>query len=80
MGSATDAGQEKSKANIFCLERICPICETSTPAPYGAISAQAGCCTKKCSEKWDALPFDEKQKLLDAARGHGKPQLVAQAA
>lgn len=77
---SADTLKEFKKNNVLCPERICPICLDSTPAPYGAVSDKAGCCTKVCSEKWDALPFDEKQKLLDAAHAHGKPQLVHRAA
>ncbi len=60
-------------------KKICPMCPQTTIAPYGPITITVGCCSKPCSEKWDLLPFDEKQRLLDIANGT-KPHIVAQAA
>ena len=80
MGKANQAGVANNEAALPVngTKKVCPVCPQTTLAPYGPITATIGCCSKLCSEKWDALPFDEKQRLLDAASG--KPHIVAQAA
>ena len=68
-------------------QKVCPVCPENSRNPYGLVTAKIGCCSKLCSEKWDGLPFDEKQRLLDAAELRvqelaraARPHVVAQAA
>lgn len=89
MDKANQVGVANNQAipPVNGTKKICPMCPKTTFAPYGMITATIGCCSKPCSEKWDALLFDEKQRLLDTAELRvqelartARPHIVAQAA
>jgi len=58
----------------------CVMCLKAIEQIYAYASEDADeVCSKSCSQGWDALPFDERQRRIDVARGV-RPHIVAQAA